>query len=77
MVTKTIDVNQTDAATLLALVRSGEEIVLTENDKPLARLVPIVSEGAPRVAGLHPNAMVMSPDFDAPLPDEFWLGSDS
>lgn len=30
-----------------------------------------------RVAGLHPGAIVMSPDFDAPLPDEFWLGTDA
>ena len=76
MVTKTIDVNQTDVETLIALVRSGEEIVFTDHDKPLARLVPIGEELTPRVAGLHPNAMVMSPDFNDPLPDEFWLGSD-
>ena len=30
-----------------------------------------------RVAGLHPGAIVMSPDFDDPLPDEFWLGKDA
>lgn len=30
-----------------------------------------------RMAGLHPGAIVMSPDFDAPLPDEFWLGTDA
>lgn len=30
-----------------------------------------------RVAGLHPGAIVMAPDFDAPLPDEFWLGKDA
>ena len=27
-----------------------------------------------RVLGLHPGSMRMSDDFDAPLPDEFWLG---
>jgi hypothetical protein len=31
----------------------------------------------PRVAGLHPGAIVMAADFDAPLPDEFWLGRDA
>ena len=27
-----------------------------------------------RVLGLHPGSMRMNDDFDAPLPDEFWLG---
>ena len=27
-----------------------------------------------RVLGLHAGSMWMSDDFDAPLPDEFWLG---
>ena len=27
-----------------------------------------------RILGLHPGSMQMSDDFDAPLPDEFWLG---
>ena len=31
----------------------------------------------PRVLGLHPGAFQPSDDFDAPLPDEFWLGEDS
>ena len=30
----------------------------------------------PRILDLQPGAMQMSDDFDAPLPDEFWLGSD-
>jgi hypothetical protein len=28
----------------------------------------------PRVLGMHPGSMVAAPDFDDPLPDEFWLG---
>ena len=31
----------------------------------------------PRIAGLHPGAIEMAPDFDAPLPDKFWLGKDA
>ncbi len=30
-----------------------------------------------RIAELHPGAMQMAPDFDDPLPDEFWLGDDA
>jgi hypothetical protein len=29
-----------------------------------------------RIANLHPGALQPAPDFDAPLPDEFWLGKD-
>ncbi len=29
-----------------------------------------------RTPGLHPGGWI-SEDFDAPLPDEFWLGSDA
>ena len=31
----------------------------------------------PRIPNLHPGAMIMAPDFDDPLPDEFWLGKGS
>ena len=30
-----------------------------------------------RRAGLHAGAWQVAPDFDAPLPDEFWLGRDA
>ncbi|MDQ3118999.1 MAG: hypothetical protein M3Q89_05445 [Verrucomicrobiota bacterium] len=30
-----------------------------------------------RIPGLHPGAWKVAPDFDAPLPDEFWLGQDA
>ena len=40
---------------------------------PRARLVPLGS--APqRTAGLHPGALQPAPDFDASLPDDFWVG---
>jgi hypothetical protein len=29
-----------------------------------------------RKPGLHPGAFVISDDFDAPLPDSFWLGEE-
>ena len=31
---------------------------------------------APRVPGLHAGLGWMSDDFNAPLPDEFWLGEE-
>ncbi len=73
MSTQTIDVNKapTDLKGLLSIVAEGTEVVLTEGDTPVARLVPI----GKRVAGLHSGAIWTSEDFDEPLPEEFWTGN--
>ena len=60
---------------LLAAVKEGTEVLLTEGDIPLARLTPAESSST-RTAGLHKGAIQMSDDFDAPLPDSFWLGDE-
>jgi prevent-host-death family protein len=45
----------------------GEEVIITENDQPIARLVP----AKPRELGtMRGSVLYMAPDFDAPL-DEF------
>jgi antitoxin (DNA-binding transcriptional repressor) of toxin-antitoxin stability system len=58
----------------LALASAGREVILLEGSTPRARLVPFNST-PPRTAGLHPGAIQPAPDFDAPLPDDFWAGS--
>lgn len=57
----------------LASAANGEEVILTDGTTPRARLVPLVAP-ATRVAGLHSGAIQAAPDFDAPLPDDFWAG---
>jgi antitoxin (DNA-binding transcriptional repressor) of toxin-antitoxin stability system len=52
---------------------SGEEVLLVDAGTPRARLVPVV-EARERVPGLHAGAMQPAADFDAPLPDDFWVG---
>lgn len=71
---KTVDVFevQNDLAGILSLIAEGTEIILTSNDKPVARLVPIAASETPRVAGLHEGKIWTSDDFAEPLPDEFW-----
>jgi antitoxin (DNA-binding transcriptional repressor) of toxin-antitoxin stability system len=71
----TIDIRELPARLeeALALAASGCEVILTDDAIPRARIVPC--EGAsPRVAGLHASAIQPAPDFDAPLPDDFWVG---
>lgn len=77
MVTKTVDVAEVEPSLsdLLSLARQGVEVLLVQNDTPLARLFPATPVVRERVRGLHPGEIRTSDDFDAPLPDDFWLGS--
>lgn len=58
----------------LARAVAGEKVVLLDGTTPRARLVPIENTTGNRVAGLHAGAIQPAPDFDAPLPEEFWTG---
>lgn len=79
MTTTTIDIHEAQRCLvkLLPLVTGGNEIIVTQAQKPVMRLVPM-SNGTKkqRIAGLHAGMGWMSDDFDAPLPDEFWLGAE-
>lgn len=77
MSSKTVDVQeaQHQLAELLSLAQQGNEVIIAEDNKPIARLVPITPSGKPRVAGLHVGAMRTRDDFNEALPDEFWTGA--
>jgi len=70
MLTKTMNIHTTpkDWKELLSQVLMGTEIIFTENDTPVARLVPV----GQRIAGLHAKTVWVRDDFDKPLPDIFW-----
>lgn len=63
-------------AEAVARAEQGDEVLVTAPGLRTMRLTPgpHLPSSTPRVANLHPGAMTMSPDFDDPLPDEFWLG---
>jgi antitoxin (DNA-binding transcriptional repressor) of toxin-antitoxin stability system len=64
---------------LLALVQGGAEVVITQDQTPVARITPVEAPPAPikeRIFGAHPGAW-MNDDFDDPLPDSFWLGDEA
>lgn len=71
MLTKTVEAQDTTLADLLSLTREGNEVIITEDDKPIAKLSPVPEK---RTLGLHEGQGWMSDDFNDPLPDEFWLG---
>jgi prevent-host-death family protein len=74
--TKTVSLAEASAqlAELIRLTRQGTEGIITDADTPLVRLVPADAPDQPRIAGLNEGEVWMSDDFDAELPDEFWLG---
>lgn len=76
--TKTVDVREAQAQLpeLLTLALEGNDVIISEDDKPVARLVPMTRSKQKRVAGLNRGAILMSDDFDEPLPDEFWTGTE-
>lgn len=69
----TIQQAQTQLADLIQQMAPGDEIVITENDLPVAKLVvtTIPAPRQPRQLGtLQGTVLSMAPDFDAPL-EEF------
>jgi len=76
--TVSVDEAQEKLQDLLAQALAGNEVIITEHGKPVARLVPVpvVAAKKKRVAGLNRGTIWTSEDFDQPLPDEFWLGQE-
>lgn len=62
-----------DLSELLAAVREDTEVPIVRGGQLLARVLP-ANQSKQRQAGLHRGACEISDDFDAPLPDSFWLG---
>lgn len=75
--TKTINISENiSLKSVIAFTKNGDEIVLEENGKPIAKITPIEEskpvEPKQRVFGLGKGKTWMSDDFDDELPDEFW-----
>jgi prevent-host-death family protein len=68
----TVDVSeaQTHLKELVDRVNAAAQVILSENEKPIARIVP-VSE---KIAGVHAGSIWTSEDFDEALPDAFFPG---
>jgi len=61
---------KTHLSRLLDSAARGEEIVITRNGKPVARLAPVGQRRAPRKVGALRGKIRVAADFDAPLPKE-------
>lgn len=74
--TRTININEINDSfqAVIALTRTGDEVVIEDNGEPLVKITPLAKpEITPRVLGLGAGKRYfMSDDFDDELPDEFW-----
>ncbi len=68
----TISVQEAQArlSDLIHELKLGDEVVITENNQPVARLIPATAALTQRTLGsLRGTVTYMAPDFDAPLDD--------
>lgn len=66
-----LDITQakSDLSNLLDLAIKGEEIVITQDDKPVAKISPITPVLRPLKRGSAKGKVWISDDFDEPLED--------
>jgi antitoxin (DNA-binding transcriptional repressor) of toxin-antitoxin stability system len=70
MATVSIRIAQTRLPQLLARIEAGEAIVLTEEDLPIAKLVPYWPVSPKRQFGAFRDVVSIGPEFFEPLPDD-------
>ena len=75
MLTISADEMQRDLPNYLRLVQSGETLLITQADEPIAQMQAVASAlKEPRPFGLAKDEFRVPDDFDAPLPDEILDG---
>jgi prevent-host-death family protein len=55
---------------LIEQVKTGEEVLISEAGAIVARISPIANSQAPRVPGKDRGLVIISPDFNDPLPSD-------
>ncbi|HJZ47152.1 MAG TPA: type II toxin-antitoxin system Phd/YefM family antitoxin [Roseiflexaceae bacterium] len=69
-VTVNIHEAKTNFSKLLARAIRGEEVIIAKAGTPVARLVPFKEQLVRRVPGTAVGKLLISPEFDAALPDD-------
>ncbi len=61
---------------VMAAIAQGEEVILTNEEAPFAKLVKIESEPPGRIPGSAAGLFTMADDFDEPIDDLFEVYED-
>jgi prevent-host-death family protein len=67
--TPNISEAKAELSELIAVLRQGDEVILAESGKPVAKIVPYGGVRQCRIPGLMKGEIWMAPDFDE-LPDD-------
>ena len=59
---------------LINQVIAGEEVIIAKSGKPVAKIVPFEKPTQNRKPGSAKGKLIISDDFDAPLPDDILQG---
>jgi len=62
--------NLGDFGELLRRVLSGEEVILSQDGTPVARIVPFSQQPLPRIPGLDHGKVVIASDSNSQLPED-------
>ena len=65
----TIEEAQANLKELIGKLSPGEELVITDNEQPVAKIVAAEKPKERRLGTLKGTVLYMAPDFDAPLED--------
>lgn len=65
----TVQDAQADLQTLIEAARSGQTILIIDENNQSVKLVPVSETRTARRAGSARGQITLSPDFDAPLSD--------
>lgn len=63
----TIEEAQAKLGELIDQAGAGEEVIITRNNQPVARLVPATAQKVRQLGTLQGTVTHMAADFDAPL----------
>jgi prevent-host-death family protein len=69
MVVRNISEAKAELSELIAMVEQGDEVILCESGKPVAKIVSYEGVGQSRIPGSMEGEIWMAPDFDE-LPDD-------
>lgn len=64
-----LDKAKSQIETLIQTALEGEEVIITRNDEPVLKLVPISKSNIRRKAGSAKGMISIADDFDEPLED--------
>jgi len=72
----TVDQTKDRLAELIERVAAGEDVVISDGGRPVARLVGVEGVGERRVPGSLAGQIVIGDDFDDPLPPDIQAAFD-